>query len=113
MELNTMCTVCNIAEEIKCFQAVSAHRRSGLHYQLRQCRPCSGRDQNGSRFMFTGREENAVRATGALTILLLATCGLYLLRLQASCVCFSALLRIYNSHAVVANRQVAFVTLSK
>lgn len=39
------------------------------------------------------RGENAVRATHALTTLLLTTCGLYLLRLQASCVCFGALLR--------------------
>jgi len=61
IELNTTCTMCDIAEEIKCFQAVSAHRRSGLHYQLRQCRPCSGRDQNGSRFHVYGawRERGA------------------------------------------------------
>lgn len=40
--------------------------------------------------MFTG--ESTVRATRALTALLFATCGLYLLRLQAARVCFGALL---------------------
>lgn len=50
----------DIAEEIKCFQAVSARRRS-LHHQLWQCRSCSKRDQNGSRFHVYGVRTRCVQ----------------------------------------------------
>jgi hypothetical protein len=51
----------HVIEEIKCFH--EDPRRSSLCYQLRQCRPCSGRDQNGSRFRVYGvRPQRACNA---------------------------------------------------